>query len=334
MAEKPDTWMPLYPGDYLKDTQHLTLVEHGSYMHLILAAWQAGGSLPIDDERLRTISKMDKKQWRKSSEILLDFFYEIDGKIRHKKIDKELKKAVNNLTQKKTAGKASAEAKKALKSAEKAKSQNLDDQRPLNSRCEAADQAAATEEATAGQRQINPSPSPSPSPVKEENRIDSLFAGNALDQPQAAGAPSAPRINISAEFDVFWRAYPGRLKGDGKLHKDGKQQARARFIEARKKSSLAAILDAVTAYAKATDARYVKDAHRWLANANWNDEEAAAPPSAMPKSRMQTQHDEMMRTLFPEKFTDDQSFTGQTIDGAAEDNHPNHQRSLLDHDED
>lgn len=43
MSERP--WMPMYWGDYLQDTSHLTLREHGAYLRLIAHYWTRG-SLP------------------------------------------------------------------------------------------------------------------------------------------------------------------------------------------------------------------------------------------------------------------------------------------------
>jgi uncharacterized protein YdaU (DUF1376 family) len=39
-------WMPLYVGDYIADTAHLSCAESGAYLHLIMHYWRAG-SLPI-----------------------------------------------------------------------------------------------------------------------------------------------------------------------------------------------------------------------------------------------------------------------------------------------
>ncbi len=89
--------------------------------------------------------------------------------------------------------------------------------------------------------------------------------------------PPAPKPDLDAEFETWWQAYPGRLMQDGKLRKAGKPAAKAHFLTARKTASLETLLAAAEAYARATDARYVVDAERWLKRKKWADEVAEIP---------------------------------------------------------
>jgi uncharacterized protein YdaU (DUF1376 family) len=82
-------WMALHVGDYLADTAHLDATESGAYLHLIMHYWQHGG-LPEDDRALQKIAKISSHRWRKIRPILQEFFH--DG-WRHKRIDRELRKA-------------------------------------------------------------------------------------------------------------------------------------------------------------------------------------------------------------------------------------------------
>ena len=81
-------WMPLYVGDYLGDTGHLTTTQHGAYLLLMMHYWRKG-ELPDDDRQLAKIAKLPLKTWRDYRPTLQDFFY--DG-WRHKRIDAELQK--------------------------------------------------------------------------------------------------------------------------------------------------------------------------------------------------------------------------------------------------
>lgn len=81
-------WMPLYVGDYLGDTGHLTTTQHGAYLLLIMHYWRKGG-LPDDDKQLAAITKLSPKGWAECRETLQMFFYE---GWQHKRIDDEISK--------------------------------------------------------------------------------------------------------------------------------------------------------------------------------------------------------------------------------------------------
>jgi uncharacterized protein YdaU (DUF1376 family) len=81
-------WMPLYVGDYLGDTGHLTTTQHGAYLLLMMHYWRKG-ELPGDDRQLCKIAKLPLKTWNEYRAALQDFFH--DG-WKHKRIDAELER--------------------------------------------------------------------------------------------------------------------------------------------------------------------------------------------------------------------------------------------------
>jgi uncharacterized protein YdaU (DUF1376 family) len=83
-------WMPLYVGDYLGDTGHLTTTQHEAYLLLMMHYWRKG-ELPDDDRQLSKITKLPLKTWCDYRTTLQDFFYE---GWKHKRIDAELAKMV------------------------------------------------------------------------------------------------------------------------------------------------------------------------------------------------------------------------------------------------
>lgn len=90
MSKKTDAWMPLWIGDYLADTQHLTRDEHGAYLLLLMAYWRNGGPLIDDDKRLAAIVKATPKEWANLRAVLLEFFDVVDGLWHQKRIDAEI----------------------------------------------------------------------------------------------------------------------------------------------------------------------------------------------------------------------------------------------------
>ncbi|HKH80084.1 MAG TPA: DUF1376 domain-containing protein [Methylovirgula sp.] len=80
--------MPLYVGDYLGDTGHLTTAQHGAYLLLMMHYWRKG-ELPDDDRQLSKITKLPLKTWCEYRATLQDFFH---SGWRHKRIDAELER--------------------------------------------------------------------------------------------------------------------------------------------------------------------------------------------------------------------------------------------------
>jgi len=80
--------MPLYVGDYLGDTGHLTTAQHGAYLLLMMHYWRKG-ELPDDDRQLSKITKLPLKTWCEYRPTLQDFFH---SGWRHKRIDAELER--------------------------------------------------------------------------------------------------------------------------------------------------------------------------------------------------------------------------------------------------
>lgn len=88
MAAKP--YMPFYVADYMADAAHLTTLEHGAYLLLIMTYWQTGKPLPDDDKKLCEITKLNFTNYKKIKAHLREFFFCENGKLIHKRIEKEL----------------------------------------------------------------------------------------------------------------------------------------------------------------------------------------------------------------------------------------------------
>lgn len=88
--------MPIYWGDLIADTLHLSRSDFGSYMLLIGAYWKRGSALPDDDDALRSISRCHTDEWKRSRVVLQAFFRVANGLWTHKRIERELLLAKEN----------------------------------------------------------------------------------------------------------------------------------------------------------------------------------------------------------------------------------------------
>ncbi|MET2825484.1 YdaU family protein [Mesorhizobium shangrilense] len=92
MSERP--FMQLYVSDFVGDTLQLSTEQIGAYMLMLMAMWNAGGTLPDDDVKLSRVVRMSVKKWRAISADLLTFFERASGEISHKRLTKELRKSL------------------------------------------------------------------------------------------------------------------------------------------------------------------------------------------------------------------------------------------------
>ncbi|HET6219813.1 MAG TPA: DUF1376 domain-containing protein [Acidobacteriaceae bacterium] len=80
--------MPVFIGDYLADTMHLSTEQHGAYLLLLFHLWRRG-LLPDDDGMLGQITGLDKSAWSRTRPMLAEFFEIRDGLWHHGRVERE-----------------------------------------------------------------------------------------------------------------------------------------------------------------------------------------------------------------------------------------------------
>ncbi len=78
MAECP--YLPLWTDAYLADTRHLSTVEHGAYLLLLMEAWRRPTcALPDDDRMLARLTGLSEAEWSAIKPAVMDF-WTLDGR--------------------------------------------------------------------------------------------------------------------------------------------------------------------------------------------------------------------------------------------------------------
>jgi uncharacterized protein YdaU (DUF1376 family) len=88
-------YFELYPGDYLRDTTRLSLVEHGAYLRLLMAYYSEEEPLPNDFDELFTIAGAVKTADKMAVKKVADKFFPLrpDGLRHNARADEEIAKA-------------------------------------------------------------------------------------------------------------------------------------------------------------------------------------------------------------------------------------------------
>ena len=110
MSGKPDTWMPLFVGDYLGDTTRLTTEQHGAYLLLLMDYWR-NGAPPNDDAVLSQITRLELETWKKHRRALERFFRVEGEEWFHKRVEQEIASAKERQEKASGKGKRAADAR-------------------------------------------------------------------------------------------------------------------------------------------------------------------------------------------------------------------------------
>lgn len=98
--------MPLYHGDFLRDTMHLSTEERGAYLLLMMHYWQHG-KIKNDQKTLKIITQISAKKLEK----VLQFFEQKDGYFMHSRMEKEKAKSTKLKEERTDKAKKAAEAR-------------------------------------------------------------------------------------------------------------------------------------------------------------------------------------------------------------------------------
>lgn len=98
-------FLPLYTGDYLRDTQHLSCAEHGIYLKLLIHCWDQQGPVPLDERKLfGIVNARSSDEIEAMRRVLSEFFVQMDDGWYNKRMQQELERAAAISNKRKSAG--------------------------------------------------------------------------------------------------------------------------------------------------------------------------------------------------------------------------------------
>lgn len=84
-------YLPLFTGDYLRDTRHLSPCEHGIYLLLLMYCWDQKAPVPLDERKIMGICNARSSDEIEAARRVLDeFFVRLDDGHYNTRISQEI----------------------------------------------------------------------------------------------------------------------------------------------------------------------------------------------------------------------------------------------------
>ena len=255
-------WMPLYVGDYLGDTSHLTQGHHGAYLLLMMHYWQKG-MLQASLKHCFAVARAHAPEEQQAVEdVLQEFFILAGGFYQHRRIDAELSRVTKvSVANKEKAVKAANARWNPPSNAPSIPQALLDD---AYSQSQSHSQSDLEEEALKALS----------SPEDEELKPEAVEPEVVLTKRKRKLA--GKRLE---SFKLFWDAFS---------YKSGKAEAADSWLDIPelRDSLVAKIVEAAKQEAAGRPAlvaanRTPKMAQGWLTSRRWEDEARITPAAAM-----------------------------------------------------
>lgn len=197
-------FLPLYTGDYLRDTRHLTPTRHGIYLLLLMHCWDQKGPVPLDEQEAagiancRSADEIDALRY-----VLGRYFVKLEDGHYNKRMSEEVSRAENLSDLRSKAGQKSAKTRAKIRSATRV-------QHLLNKSSAQVGTPTPT---------LTPTTTPTPTPktyteVHEgEQRASRLPAGFPDEQALRWCEQKRPDLraaDVGEKFRDYWLGVPGQ----------------------------------------------------------------------------------------------------------------------------
>ena len=98
-------FLPFYTGDYLRDTRHLSMMEHGAYLMFLTYCWDQRGPIPLDERKqIGIVNARSKEEIEAMRAVLREFFVEMDDGWYNRRMQREIERAQALSSKRKLAG--------------------------------------------------------------------------------------------------------------------------------------------------------------------------------------------------------------------------------------
>jgi len=102
---KGKPYLPLYTGDFLRDTMILSAAETGAYLMLLICQWNTKAcALPDDDRKLAKFARCSPRQWAKIKPEIIEYFTVENGVWFSGRLQKENQKVTKTQHERALAG--------------------------------------------------------------------------------------------------------------------------------------------------------------------------------------------------------------------------------------